>query len=140
MPIAAGIGALLQTGLAIIDKVIPDPAQKAAAQLEMLRLQQAGEFKAEEMELQVVLGQQEINKVEAASSDVFRGGWRPGAGWICVVGIGFTFLVYPPLVWLSMILELPTPPKPDTTELFALLSLLLGLGTTRMLEKFKGVA
>ena len=39
------VGTLIEAALKIIDKVIPDPAQKAAAQLEVLKLNQAGEFK-----------------------------------------------------------------------------------------------
>jgi hypothetical protein len=37
------IGGIIETGMKILDKVIPDPAQKAAAQLQLLQLQQNGE-------------------------------------------------------------------------------------------------
>ena len=45
------IGGLLDAGLKVLDRVLPDPAQKAAAQLELLKLQQTGEFKVLEADL-----------------------------------------------------------------------------------------
>ena len=80
------IGGLLDAGLKILDKVIPDPQAKAAAQLELLKLQQAGEFKQLEADMQLALAQTQINQVEAASPDPFRAGWRPAAGWVYVAG------------------------------------------------------
>jgi hypothetical protein len=38
------IGGIIETGMKILDKVIPDPAQKAAAQLQLLQLQQNGDL------------------------------------------------------------------------------------------------
>ena len=134
------IGGLLDAGLRILDKVIPDPAAKAQAQLELLKLQQAGEFKALEADLQLALAQTEINKVEAASPDLFKSGWRPGAGWICVLGLAYQFLAQPLAAWASAINGWPVPPVLQLGDLYGLLFGMLGLGAYRSVERVKGKA
>lgn len=124
----------------IIDKVIPDPQAKAAAQLEMLRMQQAGDFKQIETDLQLALGQLEVNKIEAAAPDIFRGGWRPAVGWVCVIGLLYTYLGQPLLAWASGIWSVPAPPSLDLGDLLILLGGMLGLGGMRTMERLKGKA
>jgi hypothetical protein len=70
------ITAILSIGSKVIDRVWPDPTQAAAAKLELFKLQQSGE-------LQQIMGQLEINKVEAGNASVFVSGWRPFIGWMC---------------------------------------------------------
>lgn len=134
------IGGILDAGLKVLDKVLPDPQAKAQAQLELLRLQQAGEFKAIEADLQLALAQTEVNKVEAASPDPFKSGWRPGAGWVCVGGLLYQFLLQPLLAWGSGIAGFPAPPVLELGDLFSLLFALLGLGAYRSLDKARGVS
>lgn len=124
----------------VIDKVIPDPAQKAQAQLEMLRMQQAGEFKQIETDLQLALGQLEVNKIEAAAPDLFRGGWRPAVGWVCVIGLLYTYLLQPLLSWASGMWDVPAPPSLDLGDLLILLGGMLGMGGMRHLERLRGKA
>ena len=50
-----------------IPRLFPDPEQQAKAQLEILKMQQEGEFKAMDAALQSALAQAETNKVEAAN-------------------------------------------------------------------------
>lgn len=125
--------------LKILDKVIPDPQAKAAAQLEILRLNQAGEFKEIDTQLQRDLAQVEVNKLEA-QGDFFRGGWRPAVGWVCVIGLLYTYLGQPLLTWVSGIWAFPAPPPLDLGDLIVLLGGMLGLGTLRTAEKFRKVA
>ena len=117
----------------VIDKIIPDPQAKAQMQLELIRLQQSGE-------LAQMTGQMEINKVEAASPDLFRGGWRPFIGWICGVGLLYQFLLRPLLGWLSNVQGWAVPPPLEMDTLLTLLLGMLGLGAYRTAEKVKGVA
>ena len=126
----------------ILDKIIPDPAQKAEAQLKMLEMAQKGEMAVLDADLRVALGQIETNKIEAASAGLYKGGWRPGAGWICVAGLGYTFLLRPLLPWLATLAGFNVPPLPpiDTMELIALLGGMLGLGGFRTYERVKGKA
>lgn len=124
----------------VIDKIIPDPQAKAAAQLEALKMQQAGEFKQIETDLQLALGQLEVNKIEAAAPDMFRGGWRPAVGWVCVIGLLYTYLGQPLLSWASGIWDVPAPPSLDLGDLLILLGGMLGLGGMRTMERLKGKA
>jgi hypothetical protein len=134
------LGGLLDAGLRILDKVIPDPQAKAQAQLELLKLQQAGEFRQMEADLQLALAQTEINKVEAAAPDAFRGGWRPAAGWVCVAGLAYQFLFQPLAAWSSGIQGWPAPPVLQLGDLYGLLFGMLGLGAYRSVERVKGKA
>lgn len=124
--------------LRVIDKVIPDPQAKAAAQLETLKMQQAGEFKQIETDLQLALGQLEVNKIEASAPDLFRGGWRPAVGWVCVIGLLYTYLGQPLLAWASGMWGVPVPPSLDLGDLLILLGGMLGLGGMRTMERLKG--
>ena len=128
--------------LKIIDKVIPDPAAKAQAQIQLLQLQQAGEFKQMESDLQLALGQMDINKVEAASGNKYASSWRPTVGYICCAGLVYTFLLQPMLPWVAHLFgsAVPSLPALDGNTLMTLLGGMLGIGGMRSFEKAKGVA
>jgi hypothetical protein len=130
---AFGIDDIIATGLKIIDKVIPDPTAKAAAELELYKLKQAGEFKEIDANLQVIQGQVDINKLEAGSDSLLKSGWRPAAGWVCVIGLFSEFLVRPYAASFGVIVP------SINGSLFELLFGMLGLGGLRTVEKLKGV-
>lgn len=94
------------------------------------------ELRARELENALLVGQMEINKIEASSSSMFVAGWRPALGWICAIGIAANFLVFPVLDAYKV---LPKPISFDMGTLMTLVLSLLGLGTMRTLEKSKGV-
>lgn len=122
------VTAALDIGGKLIDRLWPDPAQRDAAKLELLKLQQSGELAG-------ITGQVEINKIEAASASIFVAGWRPFIGWICGAGLGYQFLVYPILVaFVPKIVQL------DMGTLLTLLAGMLGLGALRTTEKLQGKA
>jgi len=134
------IPAIFEIGSKLIDRLFPDPQKKAEAQLELLKLNQAGEFKQIEAELAMNLAQTDINKVEAASMSKFVSWWRPAVGWVCVLGLTYSFLGQPVLSWVASFFAKPAAPEIDTGTLLTLLAGLLGFGGMRMLEKIKGVA
>jgi hypothetical protein len=127
------VSAALDIGSKLIERIWPNPADQAAAQLELLRLQQSGE-------LAIITAQTKINEVEAANPNVFVSGWRPAAGWVCVMGLFYTFFGQPLLGWLSGYLGIAVPPNIDTGDLFILLGGMLGLGGMRSFEKLNGVS
>jgi hypothetical protein len=127
------VSAALDIGGKLIDRLWPDPAQKAAAQLELLKLEKSGD-------LQQIMGQMRINEIEAASSSVFVAGWRPAVGWVCVIGLSYTFLLQPLLSWLSAINGWAVPPALDMGDLLTLLGGMLGLSGLRTFEKLNKVA
>lgn len=127
--------------LHIIDKIIPDPAQKAQMQLAAMQMAQAGEFKDIDTQLQRDLAQIGVNQTEAASPDFFKSGWRPAVGWTCTAGLAVQFLLGPLATWAATLaghsIAFPTL---DMGTLMTLLAGLLGLGTLRTAEKVKGVS
>lgn len=117
-------------------------------QLELLRQLNALETLAAQVEQQAAAGQIDINKIDAQSGSMFKGGWRPAIGWICACGLSYTFVIRPVLPWcvevaaliLDKIVVLPAMPPLDTAELLALTFSLLGFGGIRMYERIKGKA
>ena len=78
-----GIGDAVTAGLQIIDKFIPDPKAKADAIFKLKNLEQEGNLAELNAYVTQLSGQIEINKIEAASSNLFKSGWRPFIGWVC---------------------------------------------------------
>ena len=123
-----------------IDKIFPDPEEKAKAQVALMEATLKGELAQLEAETNLALGQLEVNKVEAASTGFFRGGWRPAVGWICAFGLGYQVIVRPLLAWISPAIGLPSvPPGLEMDSLMTLLFGMLGLGAYRSYEKTKNV-
>lgn len=119
---------------------IPDPTQKAQAQLALLQAQQAGEFKQIDAAVAASAQQTQVNAAEASSGSLFKGGWRPFVGWICGAGLCYQFLLRPMLVWGSGALwHVQAPPELDTGTLLDLLGGMLGLGAMRTVERLNGV-
>jgi hypothetical protein len=138
MSIIAAATALLPTLTGILDKVIPDPEARAKAQLDLLRLQQEGQFKELDAQLQVNLAQAEINKIEAASQSGYQAGWRPLAGYVCVAGLAYEFLLRPLLPWALNVYGADAPALPSLDGvLFELMFGMLGLGTLRTADRWK---
>lgn len=134
-----GLIDLLSPVLAIIDKVIPDPAAKAAAQLEVLKLQQNGELAQLASDTQLAQGQMDTNKVEASSESLFKSGWRPAVGWVCVLAFAAKYLGGPLIFVASQYfgITIVLPPI-DTMEMMPILFGMLGLGAYRSFDKLKG--
>lgn len=126
---------------ALLEKVLPDPQAQADAKLKMLEMAQRGELAVMDADLKLALGQMEINR-EEAKTDIFRGGWRPATGWVCVFGLGYQFLCQPLMPWVLALFGVTTPPLPaiDNETLMVLLTGMLGLGGLRSWEKVKKVS
>jgi len=94
------------------------------------------------------LAQVDVNKIEAASSNLFVSGWRPAVGWVGVAGLAYQFLGYPLMQWawafgqgIDLIPQgLSAPPDLEVEQLMTLLAGLLGFGGMRSFEKHRGVA
>jgi len=127
---AFGIDDAIGAGLKIINKFIPDPAEKIKAE-EALRSALAEWDK----------GQLQVNAAEAASGSVFVGGWRPAIGWACALALWFQYVATPLILWVAELAgyKLPVPPVLDAV-LWELMFGMLGMGGLRTYEKIKGVA
>jgi Holin of 3TMs, for gene-transfer release len=111
-------------------KVSPEKALEAQTQLETIRLG------LEQQLVQQVTAQIEVDKQEAANSNIFVAGWRPFIGWICGSGLACQFIIGPLFTWVATLLKHPTPfPTLDMGTLLTLLLGMLGLGGMRTYEK-----
>lgn len=130
---------IIELGAKLLDKLIPDPAEKARAQLELIKLQQEGQFKEIEVSLKAILA-------EAQSADPWTSRARPS----------FLYVVYV-LLLASLPMGLISALSPDTArdiasgmkewlgsipadiiELFQWV--MLGYVGARSVEKVKGAA
>lgn len=121
-----GVGQVADLVTTVVNKIWPDKTEQEKQELAAA--------------LTVVQGQLEINKVEAAHSSIFVAGWRPASGWICNIGLLYTFLLQPLLTWLCTVAGVALPPGIPFDALYVLLGSLLGVGTLRTVDKVKGVA
>jgi len=126
------LGPLFELGKGIIDRIFPDPAQKAAAELELMKMTQNGDLKQ-------IMGQLEINAREAQHASVFVAGWRPFFGWAGGAGFVYATLLQPVLAWVGAVKGWPAPPEVNIDLLWVVVTGLLGLGTLRSVDKAKGV-
>jgi hypothetical protein len=127
------LGPLFELGKGIIDRIFPDPAQKAAAELELMKMTQDGDLKQ-------IMGQLEINAREAQHASVFVAGWRPFFGWAGGAGFVYATLLQPVLAWVGAVKGWPAPPDVNIDLLWVVVTGLLGLGTLRSVDKAKGVS
>ncbi|MBI2801265.1 MAG: holin family protein [Gammaproteobacteria bacterium] len=134
-------GAAADTLWKLLDRFLPNPEAKAAAQLKIFEMERDGELKALDRALQITLGQVEVNKVEAANPNVFTSGWRPYIGWICGSALAFQFMLGPLLTWAATLYGKPVEvPRLDIGDLMTVLAGMLGLAKLRTDEKKAGVA
>lgn len=138
-----GIDDIISIGFKLLDKVIPDPAAKAAAQLQLMQLQQTGELASLKAEVDLASGQLDVNKVEAANTSVFVSGWRPFIGWVCGSACAWNWIgisiLKAGLAIFAVKLAVDIQPA-SLTEMMPVLLGLLGLGGLRTIEKIQGVA
>jgi len=91
---------------------------------------------------QLALAQVEVNKAEAASGSLFKGGWRPFVGWICGFALLYHFILSPLIIFIVALAGATIPPLPefDMGSLMTVLLGMLGIGGLRTYEKQKGLA
>lgn len=127
------LGPILDIGRSILDRFIPDPAEKAEAEMELVRMAADGELKQ-------VIAQLEINAREAMSPSVWVSGWRPAFGWCGCLGFLYAAMAQPLLAWASAVKGWPTPPELNMDLLWVVITGMLGIGGLRTFEKTKQVA
>ena len=118
----------------ILDKVIEDKDQKAKLAHELATM-------ADKLSHEQQLAQIEVNKAEAASGSLFKGGWRPCIGWVCGIAFGYHFVVQPIIIFIVALIgvEIPDLPEFDMSTLLTVLGGMLGIGGLRTYEKQKGL-
>jgi hypothetical protein len=135
------LGGILKTVLSpitdLISEVVVDKDKKKQIELEMAKLLD----QVDERYHQEMMGQIEINKQEAQHASVFVAGWRPFIGWTSGFGVAYTFVVAPFIEFFSRVFGYTGEmPMPDTGQLMALVTAMLGVGAMRSFDKLKGTA
>jgi len=120
------VSSLIGPVTGLLDKFIEDKDQKNTIAHSLATM-------AERHAQELLKGQLEVNKVEAAHNSLFVAGWRPAIGWICGLALLYSTLLSPILgIWFTV-----TPV--DSSLLTTVLMGMLGLGALRTVEKTKNV-
>jgi hypothetical protein len=136
------VSSVLDIGKSLIERLIPDPAQKAAAFEKLAELQQNGELAQLAAETDLAKAQIDVNKVEAASPLTFISGARPFVIWVCAAGLAVAYVIGPLIAWGGALVGRVIPiPAIQMDSLLTVMVPILGIQTAaRTIEKIKGVA
>ena len=126
------LGPLLDLGKSIFERFIPDPAEKAKAEMEFIKMAADGELKQ-------IIAQLEINAKEATHPSIFVAGWRPFFGWCGGIGFFYATIVQPSLAWYGTTKGWGTPPDVNIDLLWVVITGMLGIGGMRTFEKHSKV-
>ena len=130
--IAGLVGGPLNT---ILERVIPDPAKRMEAELEIQKALLEGDR-----------AQMKVNQEEAKNPSVFVSGWRPFVGWVCGFALAFVYIIKPMVAVIAAATghqeQADTISKIefDMGTLMTLLFGMLGMGAMRTYEKKIGVS
>lgn len=117
-----------------VNKIWPDPTQRAAAQVALLQAQQAGALKELDDQFQTNIEQIKANAVEEAKPGVT---FRDGAGWVCVAAFAIAALKSP-IEWGCSLAGHPvTLPSVDQTTTIPLLFALLGVSGMHVYQQIQ---
>jgi hypothetical protein len=133
------IGPLAEIVNTVLKRVLPAEAmsEEARANLEaqvMLELAK--------QDFSSLMGQLEINKVEAASPNWFVAGWRPACGWVGAIALLWHFILHPVTLFAVAVYGVQLPaelPVFDMDSLMTILLGMLGIGGMRSFEKWAKV-
>ena len=118
----------------LLDKFIEDKDQKAKLAHELATM-------ADKLAHEQQLAQIAVNKEEAASGSIFKGGWRPFVGWVCGIAFCYHFIIQPVIIFIVALtgITIPDLPSFNMNTLLTVLGGLLGIGGLRTYEKQKGL-
>ncbi len=125
---------LIEPATKLLDKVIEDKDQKAKLAHELATM-------ADKLAHEQQLAQMAINKEEAASGSLFKGGWRPFVGWVCGFAFCYHFIIQPVIIFIVALtgIIIPDLPSFNMNTLLTVLGGMLGIGSLRTYEKQKGL-
>ena len=128
------LNSLIGPATQILDKFVEDKDQKAKLAHELATM-------ADRLAHEQQLAQIAVNKEEAASGSLFKGGWRPFVGWVCGVAFCYHFVLQPIIIFVIAMtgVSIPDLPSFNMNTLLTVLGGLLGIGGLRTYEKQKGL-
>lgn len=138
------LSGLFSAAQSLIERFFPDPEKKAAAQLELLKMQQTGDLAVLAAETDLAKLQVQVNVEEAKHTNLFVAGWRPAVGWTCAAAFAYSYVVLPFAQFLvftfgtaEMAAQLIKAPQLELSEMLPVLFGMLGLGGLRTVEKVR---
>lgn len=134
------IGALIPILDKVLDKVIPNVAEREKVKMELQLKLAEQEGKLMEALVQSDVAQAEINKIEAESASPFKSGWRPALSWCCAVGFAWNIFL-PVVAWGLKLFNVAVPDVPNIggDMLISMTFGILGLAGYRTYEKKNGI-
>ena len=116
-----------------VKRIWPDATEIEKAKLAQLTAEMQNQYN-------LVLGQLEINKVEAQSSNWFTSGWRPYVGWVCGTGLAYSTIFEPLFRFIAQVAFSYDGPFPiiNTDLTSQILMGMLGFGALRSADKYFG--
>jgi hypothetical protein len=131
--------AALDVGKSLIEKIWPDPVKQSQEIRKLQELHQKGDLAILNAEVQLLLGQINVNAAEANHKSIFVAGWRPFVGWVCGFGLLYASVIEPLMRFIATLNDYTgTFPVLDTTITMQVLLGMLGLGLMRTKEKQDG--
>jgi hypothetical protein len=128
IPIIAALTPLLGT---VVERLIPDKAEAEKIKSEIA-------LQAATVEADIQKSILELAKEDAKTG---KGGFRWGAGWLCITALGWTWVLHPILTWVLAITapEITPPPNIIGAEMaYSMLIGMLGLAGVRSYDLMRG--
>jgi len=127
------IPTLITAASSLLDKWIPDADERARLAHELATM-------AERHGHEIAQAQIAVNQAEAGHRSIWVAGWRPAVGWVCVLALGWHFVLSPIGATLAGLAGYTWPDIDfDMGTLLTVLMGMLGLGGLRTYEKAKGL-
>jgi hypothetical protein len=127
LPLVGVLAPLLGT---VIDRIIPDKAEAEKIKMEI-------QAQAATAEVELQKAQIELAKEDAKTG---FGGYRWAAGWLCVISLGYAWIIRDLIAWGLLLAgsEAPPPPVFDSALQYSMLMGMLGLAGVRSHDLLKG--
>jgi len=127
LPLLGTLAPLLGT---VIDRLIPDKAEAAKVKMEI-------EAQTAQVEADIQKSILELAKEDAKAG---IGGYRWGAGWLCVISLGYAWIIRDMIMWAIAVggLEVVPPPALPGEAQYTMLLGMLGLAGVRSYDLMKG--
>lgn len=131
------ITALLNVGESVIERIWPDATKRAEEMRKLKEIEQKGDLAQLDAHVKSLVGQLEINKIEANHKSIFVAGWRPFCGWVGGLGLAYISIIEPTARFIAQVgfgYEGEFPEINTDITLQVLLGM-LGLGVMRSADK-----